>query len=292
MNRRHKAILALLCCSLLWSTGGILIKSINLHPLAISGGRSLFALLFTLLFTGKPKWSRQPAFIGAILAYACTLTLFTAATSLTTAANAILLQYSAPVFVCLFEWLFYRRKPSWLDIGAILLVLGGMSLFFMDSLAVKAAVADAGPYATLGNILALLSGISFGLLAVLMRQVRLRDHSPESVLVWGNLACVLTSLPFLFQKVPSMSDLLFLLILGTAQIGLAYLLYAFALNQMSSLELILIPVVEPLLNPVWVFLFRGEIPGLSAILGGAVVLVVVTLWCVWRERQQRKVPAQ
>jgi drug/metabolite transporter (DMT)-like permease len=286
MDKKQRALLALVGCALLWSTGGFLIKSIALHPLAISGGRSLFALLFFLLLRGRPAWSRQPAFIGAILAYAATLTAFTAATCLTTAANAILLQYSSPVFVCLFEWLFYRIKPRWPDILVITLVLGGLTLFFFDRLAGQPV--SSGFLPQLGNLLGLLAGASFGLLAVLMRRVELDGLPAGSVLVWGNLACVLVALPFLFRQVPTPRDLLGLLLLGTIQIGLAYLLYMAALRHVTALELILVPVIEPLLNPIWVYLLLGEKPGVNALIGGAIVLLSITVWCWLREKSRRR----
>jgi drug/metabolite transporter (DMT)-like permease len=289
------ALLALLACSLLWSSGGVLIKSISLPPLAISGGRSLFAALFILLVRGWPKWTGQPAFIAAVLAYAGTLSTFTAATTLTTAANAILLQYTAPLFVCLFSWLFYREKPRWPDLLAICLILGGLVLFFSDSLAARSGLTGwTGRQAIFGDALALLSGIFFGLLAVMMRRVRLLDCSPTSVLVYGNLLCVLVAAPFMLRKIPAVSDLAYLLILGLAQIGLAYLLYVYALPQVSALELILIPMLEPLLNPVWVYLLRGEKPGAASIAGGLFIMAVVTGWSLWRDpllRRKRLPPA-
>jgi drug/metabolite transporter (DMT)-like permease len=285
MDKRQRALLALLACALLWSTGGFLIKSVGLHPLAISGGRSFFALLFFLIVGGRPVFSRQIDFVGAILAYACTLTAFTAATVLTTAANAILLQYTAPVFVCLYEWLFYREKPKRLDLLAIMLVLGGLALFFLDGLALPG---HAGGLALLGDFLGILSGASFGLLAVLIRRIQMKNGSAGSVLVWGNLLCVLVALPFMFQAVPQIKDVLILLILGIFQIGLAYVLYTSALSQVTALELILVPIIEPLLNPLWVLLLLGEIPTANALAGGCIVLVVVTTWCIWREKLRRQ----
>jgi drug/metabolite transporter (DMT)-like permease len=289
MDKRQRALLALVACALLWSTGGFLIKSVGLHPLAVSGGRSFFALLFFLLVGGKPKWCNSAAFIGSVLAYACTLTAFAAATILTTAANAILLQYASPVFVCLYEWLFYRERPRRLDIIVILLVLGGLSLFFLDHLS---SPEPAGNLAMLGNFLGLLSGASFGLLAVLMKRVQMQEQGPSSVFVFGNLLCVLVALPFLFRTAPGVDALWKLALLGVVQIGLAYLLYTYALSQVTALELILVPIVEPLLNPLWVFLLIGEVPGTNTIVGGAFVLAVVTAWCIWRERQRLRLPAR
>ena len=105
---RSRAIAALALCAILWSLGGILIKSISLNALAVSGGRSIVAVLFFMAVYGRPKRPREPVFYGAVLAYAGTMLFFVTGTKLTSAANAILLQYTAPVFVCLFGWIFFQ----------------------------------------------------------------------------------------------------------------------------------------------------------------------------------------
>ncbi len=274
---RLRALLALVACALLWSLGGILIKSISLGPFAVSGGRSLVAVLFFLAMYGRPALPRTPVFGGAVLAYAGTMLLFVTATKMTTAANAIFLQYTAPVFVCLFGRLFFRERLSRLDLLATALVMAGMVLFFSERLTSAAG-------SRLGDAIAIGAGACFGLQAVCMRRLRVLDASPESVLIWGNLICVGVALPFLFQQVPSATDLLLLVLMGLIQVGLAYILYNYALRHVSSLELILIPILEPLLNPVWVFLIQGERPGITAIAGGVLILLVVTGWCLLRNR--------
>ena len=279
-SRRGRAIVALVACAILWSLGGILIKSISLNAFAVSGGRSLVAVVFFLLAFGRPSVSRSPVCYGAFFAYAGTMLLFVTATKMTTAANAILLQYTAPVFVCLFGWLFFRERLAPIDLVATLLVMGGMVLFFMDSLSVVGGSAA-------GNILAIGSGVCFGLQAVFMRRLRVTGLSPESVLVWGNLVCVLVALPFFLQAVPTVKDLLLLSLMGLVQVGVAYVLYTYSLRYVTSLELILIPILEPLLNPVWVFLLRGENPGIPAIAGGVLILTVITGWCLLRNRPKK-----
>ncbi len=278
---RISALLALVACALLWSTGGLLIKSIDMHPLSIAGGRSLVAALLFLSVHGRPRMSLSPRFLGASASFAGTMLCFVGATKLTTAANAILLQYCAPAFVCLFGWLFFRDRILLRDLFVIALIFAGLSLFFSDALS-----GDLAGGQLAGNLLAILAGVCFGLQAVLMRS--LRDASPESALVAGNLLCFVASIPFLFRETPSLRDLLLLLALGLFQVGLSYLLYAYALRHVTALELILIPIIEPLLNPVWVLLLRGEAPGASALAGGAVVLGSVTLWGIDRYRRSRR----
>lgn len=278
MNRQ-RALWGLVGCAVLWSTGGFLIKSVNLSPLAISGARSLIAALFLLIVHGRPKLVFSPVFIGAAFAYAGTLTCFVAATRLTTAADAILLQYTAPVFVLLFGWLFLKETVTRMDLLATGLVMGGLVLFFLESLG-----GSTSPTAMAGNALGVLSGVFFGFQAVLMRKVKLTGLSPESVLITGNFICFLIAIPALSQSRPGGMDLLWLSVLGIFQIGVAYLLYMAALRHVTSLELILVPIIEPVMNPLFVFFLRGEKPGVLTIVGGVFILVVVTLWCLYRSR--------
>lgn len=282
MNKRI-ALWFLVGCAVLWSTGGFLIKSVNLSPLAISGSRSLIAALFLLLVHGRLKIVFSPIFFGAALAYAGTLTSFVTATRLTTAADAILLQYTAPVFVLLFGWLFLKEKFTRIDLLVTGLVMGGLVIFFLESLS-----GSTTPTAMVGNALGVLSGVFFGLQAVLMRKVRLSGLSPESVLITGNLICFLIAIPALIPSRPSGMDLLWLSILGICQIGFAYLLYMAALRYVTSLELILVPIIEPVMNPLIVFFLRGEKPGILTIIGGIFILAVVTAWCLYRARQPQE----
>lgn len=280
MRTRHKALLALVGCALLWSSGGFLIKSISLEPLAISGGRSFVAMLFFMAIERRPQKPARPVFWAAVLAYAGTLTAFTLATGMTTAANAVMLQFTSPVFVCLFSWLLYRLKPQRVDLLVLLLVSCGMLMFFYESLHWPSQ-----PTAMTGNFFGLASGIFFGLQAVLLHRLSRNQFSPISVLIWGNMLCFLISLPVLGKQLPGLQDIISLLLLGLFQVGLAYLLYSFALPQVSALELILIPVIEPLLNPVWVLLIQGEVPGWLSITGGLIIITAVTGWCLWRNRR-------
>lgn len=167
---------------------------------------------------------------------------------MTTAANAILLQYTAPVYVAILGVWLLKEKTRLFDWGAIFLTIGGMVLFFMDSL-------DTSGLA--GNICALLSGICFALFTVFMRMQK--DGSPLESVLLGNILTALIGIPFLFGDMPGTKGWIGLLLLGAVQLG--------------------IPVLEPVLNPVLVFLTIGEVPGTMAFVGGAVVLVVITVWC-------------
>jgi len=282
-SARFLPLLALVGCALLWSTGGLLIKSVSLSPVATAGGRSLVAAVFLFaVLKGRPDFRGGFGFWSSAVANASTMLLFVVSTRLTTAANAVLLQYTAPVWVVLFGWLLYRQRVLKADLAVVAVVMGGMALFFAEGFSLSG-----NPLASLGDVLAIVSGVTFGFQALFMS--RMKTTSPVSAVLAGNLLVFVASLPFLVQRMPVASDLPPLLFLGVLQIGLAYLLYTKAVRHLTPLEIILVPIIEPVLNPVLVYLFRGEVPSASAFAGGAVILVTVTIWCVFRDRLLRKV---
>jgi len=263
MHRR--AIVMAFLAGVLWSLGGLLIKQVNWNPLAIAGARSAIAALVLVAFLRRPRLTWSRAQIGGALAYAATVILFVAATKLTTAANVILLQYTAPVYAALLGAWFFKERVTWLDWLTIAVVLGGMVLFFLDRL-------TAG--GLWGNVLALASGVSYASLIVLLRAQK--DGSPMETAMLGNMLTALVGLPFMFQGAPSAAGWVSLLLLGVFQLGLPYVLYSTAIKYITALEGALVPAVEPILNPLWVFLVIGEAPGRGAFFGGAIVLAAVT----------------
>ncbi|SPF36878.1 conserved membrane hypothetical protein [Candidatus Desulfosporosinus infrequens] len=268
-RERHRALLLLVATAILWSLGGLLIKSVNSNPLAIAGTRSAIATVVLLLVRRKPKFTWSFAQIGAALAYAATTILFVTATKLTTAANAIFLQSTAPIYVALLSAWLLKEKIKLADWITVMIVMSGMILFFLDNLSTTGIV---------GNLIAATSGISFALFAIFMRMQK--DGSPLESIILGNLLTAAIGLPFLAHSVPDSSGWVCLAILGVVQLGIPYILYSKAIVHVTALEAILIPVIEPLLNPVWVFLMLGEAPGPLALLGGLVVLVAITIRCV------------
>ncbi|MBN1351207.1 EamA family transporter [candidate division KSB1 bacterium] len=265
LSERKQAVLLVVASAILWSFGGILIKYVNWHPLGIAGMRSTIALLFLLLVSRKPKWTWSVAQIGGGIAYAATMILFVVATKLTTAANAILLQYTAPIYVALFSNWFLDEKITWLDWLIIFLVMVGMSLFFLDKLTTSGFW---------GNILAIITGITLAWLFLFLRKQR--NDSPMESLILGNILAALVGLPFMFTSIPDGASWLGLVLLGIFQLGLPYFLFSIAIKHVTAIESILIPTIEPLLNPIWVLLLMGEKPGVWAIAGGSIVLLSVT----------------
>jgi len=266
---KSRAIVFLIITALLWSAGGLLIKLVDWNAIAIAGARSAIAALVIFVFRPKMSFNWKFPQLGGAVCYAGTVILFVAANKLTTAANAILLQYTAPIYVAILSYWFLKERITKPDLLTIAAAFGGMILFFLDDL-------SAGGF--WGNSVAILSGIAFAGTALFLRKQK--DHSPLESVFLGNILTFLIGLPFMLRSLPDASSWLGLVLLGVFQLGCSYILYAEAIKHVTALEGILIPVLEPVLNPVWVFLLLGEIPGKWAVAGGIIVLVSVTLRCI------------
>jgi drug/metabolite transporter (DMT)-like permease len=266
MEIRSKAIIFLLLSAILWSFGGLFIKLVSWNPVAIAGLRGFIAMVVLIVYVRHPHFTWSFAQIGGAIAYAVTVTLFVIATKLTTAANAILLQYTAPVYVAFLGSWILKERVLWFDWLIVLTVIGGMTLFFLDHLT---------PGNQLGNVSAILSGVGFACFVLFMRKQK--NESPLETVLLGDFFTGLIGLPFMFESMPGTLSWLGLLFLGIIQLGLSYVLYSEAIKHVTALEAILIPGIEPILNPIWVFLVLGEAPGKWALVGGLVVLVSVTV---------------
>jgi drug/metabolite transporter (DMT)-like permease len=272
--KRTQAVLLLAATAVLWSLGGVLIKGVSLPPLAIAGFRSAIALpILLIFFRGRAVDFSTVQLIGGI-SYAATVILFVCSTKLTTAGNAILLQYTAPVYVALLSGWLLHEKIRWFDWAAIAAVLCGMSLFFLDRL---------GSGGLAGNILAVISGFTFASLIVCMR--RQKDASPAGSAILGNLLTALICLPWMVNSEPVGTDWFGLALLGVFQLGLSYICYAVAIKNVTAMEGILIPVLEPILNPLWTFFFVGERIGAWALWGGAMVIASILFRGVMNSRR-------
>lgn len=269
MNAAHtRSVLLLAGAALCWSLAGVLIKSVaeTWPGLAVAGGRGIIAAAF-LALTNRPlrfHFSRDQI-IGAVGYAGCTVT-FCTATTLTSAANAILLQYTAPIWVALLSaWLLGERasRADWITIAA---ALAGMALFFKDSLTLGHLD---------GDLLGALSGVFFAGMTVALR--RQKDGSAVESIILGNVLAFLIGLPWIVRA-PPLPPIGWgaLTLLGVVQLGVSYWLYARAIRHVTALEAVLIPVIEPILNPVWVLIFFHEKPTGWALAGGAIVLTAVT----------------
>jgi drug/metabolite transporter (DMT)-like permease len=263
-----------LFAAILWSFGGLLIKLVDLNPIAIAGIRSFIASFVIFVFLKKSAlkltWNKA---LGAV-SYTSLVILFVSATKATTSANAILLQYTSPIYIAIFGGWLLNEKAKLREWITILFVIGGMVLFFMDDMAGGSMK---------GNVLAILSGVALGFNTMFMR--REKDADPLENVFWGSILTILVSIPFMFDKAPSPKGWIGLILLGVFQIGVSYILYAKAIKNITALESTFISLVEPLLNPVWVFLTIGELPGMWSVVGGMVVLASVTVSCLKPKRK-------
>jgi DME family drug/metabolite transporter len=259
--------LLLLAAAALWSTAGAAIKLCGLSGWQIAGGRSLVAGLFLLVVVRETRRRPTLPVLLVSLAYAATVVSFVVATKMTTAANAIFIQDTAPLWVLVLSPWLLAEHPTRGELLAIPVYGVGLGLFFLDEL-------SAGQVA--GNVVALGSGVAFALSIVGLR--RLRGGDGAAALVWGNLLAAGLALP-LWPAGPSPRplDLALVLYLGIFQLGLAYYCFSRGLERTPAVEASLLILLEPVLNPIWTFLLAGERPGPWAIAGGAVVLAA-TAW--------------
>jgi len=267
---RSSPLLLVLGAAILWSTGGLVIKATHLSPLELSFGRSLLAAVTIAIVTRKEGFGLNRISAVTSVLYAALLILFVMATKKTTAANAIFLQYTAPVYVLILEPVFYKEKFRRRDLITVAACLVGMSLFFVGKLR---------PEDVRGNLLALGSGVCFALFFLLLRHSKAREVNRAASAIYGNLIAVLICAPAFVgavQRGISAEDFARIAYLGIVQIGFAYLLFTLAMRRgVRSLDAGIIGYVEPVLNPVWVFLFIGERPSSWAIVGGAIIIASV-----------------
>ncbi len=295
-QRRLLGVVLVIAAAVLWSGGGIGVKSIDLPPLAIAGYRALFAIpvmaLDAVLRARRNRARLAPLFRrwrvwGAALSYALMVVTFVISAKIGSPSNAILIQYSGPIYVAIFAWPILHEKLRFADGFAIVGCLLGLAIFFGGKLA---------PGELAGNAFAVLSSFGFAGLPLFMlaEERALRDRpagstegtsislaettvAPIVSMTLGNAIAALICVPAVASHRPSGGDLGILFLLGTFQIGVPYILYGIAVRHLRAVESSLLATVEPLLTPLWLFLFQAEIPGKSALFGGGVIVSAVAL---------------
>ncbi|MGH9907275.1 MAG: DMT family transporter [Pyrinomonadaceae bacterium] len=275
----NSPLLLVLAAAVIWSTGGLFIKWTSLSGLELSFGRSLLAAITVALFTRREGFGLNRVTALASLLYAALLLLFVLSTKATTAANAIFLQYTAPVYVLILEPLFYREKFRQRDLLVVLFCVIGMSLFFVGKLR---------PQDVTGNLLALGSGVCFAVYFLLLRHSRSREVNRASSVIYGNLLVVLITAPAGLAAMPNLNlhDALSVLYLGVVQIGIAYTLFTLGMSRgIRSLDAGIVGYIEPVLNPIWVFLVLGEQPSKWALVGGVIIITAVILHTTLKARE-------
>ena len=263
------SLLYVLAAAFLWSTGGLFIKWVKLSGLSLSCWRSFFAVLTVAFFTRHEGFRLNRITATASVIYAALLILFVVATKETTAANAIFLQYTSPVYLLILEPVVYKEKFRSRDLITVLICLGGMALFFVGQLR---------PQDVTGNLLALASGVCFALYFLLSRHPRAREVNRASSVIYGNALAVLITAPWGLAAIETITryDLVGVVYLGVVQIGISYILFTTGMSHgVRSLDAGIVCYIEPLLNPVWVFLVLGERPSSWALLGGTIIITAV-----------------
>ena len=274
MKKENKAIIEMLVCAALWSTAGIFIKLLPWNGFAVAGLRSLIAGLTMAAYMRIKKYryalNRRTLVSGIFTA--CVYTCFVVSNKLTTAANAIVLQFTSPVFLVVFSALFLKQRIRRADIAVVVMTLLGIALFFLDQLK---------PGYLLGNLVAIGAGMFMA--GMFMTVGEMEGEERFSAIVTGQFLTFLAGLPFIVITRPAFTPgaALSILALGVFQLGISYILYVKASRYCPPLACCLLGAVEPLLNPVWVFLFDWERPGFFALIGSVVVVASVTVWCVF-----------
>ena len=262
MQAAIKANGILIVAALMWSIGGLFIKLVELSPMAITGTRSLAAAGVLLVYLRKVKWHWNKYFIFGVISYAAMMVLYVTSIRLTTAANAIFLEFTAPVYVVVLSYFILDERVTLFDIISMIIIFCGMGLFFFDELTFEGFW---------GNILAAIAGVCLGIVTVMLRKEK--EYAFEMVF-FGNFLTAIICLPFVFTSFNGTvaNDWLIIFGLGVIQLGLPYILYTIALRHVHAIDAILVSMIEPILNPVWVFLFVGEKIGEWALYGGVLVL--------------------
>ena len=269
MLERRKGILLIVFAALLWSTGGIGIKGVDDPPLKVTFYRSVFAAITLLALYGpkvvaRRQWKSTPAFLIAIFCYAGCLASFVTATKWTTAANAIFIQYAGVVWVLLLSPLVLKEPMRRRDAIAIAFAFAGMALFFVGKFDTRGMS---------GNAMALLSSIFFACLVLALRR---ENKAAGAAITWGNIVVALGVLPFVAGDLSlTPRSLGIYLFLGVFQLALAYLLFVKGLEHVTATEGSLTGMIEPVANPIWVFLFLGERPSVYGMIGAVVVLAAI-----------------
>ena len=283
MKKENIAIIEMLICATLWSIAGIFMKLLPWNGFAVAGLRSLIAGLtiaaYILIKGMRIIINRRTLITGVFTA--CVYTCFAVANKLTTAANAIVLQFTSPVFIVIFSALILKKRIRRSDALVVSFTLLGIALFFFDQLR---------PGYILGNFVAIAAGMFMA--GMFMAVGELEGEQRFSGILIGQTLTFLVGLPFVIATRPEFTAVttLSILILGVFQLGISYILYVESSKYCPPLACCLLGAAEPLLNPVWVLIFDGERPGVFALIGGVIVVVSITLWCVFGQEKPEESP--
>ena len=285
MKKENVAIIEMLICAALWSVAGIFIKLIPWNGFAVAGMRSLIAgltIAVYMLITRRRYILSRRTVVGGIMT-AGVYTCFTVANKLTTAANAIVLQFTCPVFIVILSAIFLKQKIRKKDLAVVIATLAGIALFFFDQLK---------PGYILGNFVAIAAGMFMAVMFILVGNME--GDERFSTITNGQFLTFFVGLPFIIATKPEFTAAATasILVLGVFQLGISYILYVKSTQYCPPLACCLLGALEPLLNPVWVLIFDGERPGVWALIGGIIVVVSITLWCTFDRDKKEPVKSE
>jgi len=265
-NERKRALLYMTIAVLLWSVGGLLIKLSSWDALALNGGRNAVSAIVLWVYLKRPlfTWSRLQ--VGGAIIFAIMNTAYVLATQLTTAANAVFLHYTAPIWVLFFSAWLLKEKPKKIDWATLAAIIVGIVLMFAGQLS------GDGLW---GNFFGLLSGFLLSIVIIILRKQK--DGSPMETILLGMIIMAVVGAFFIPSQPINTTELSIVLVLGVAQFGIPFILYTIAIKTLTAVEAVLIQALEPALNPLWVAMAVGEVPPITAVFGSIIILVSVII---------------
>ncbi|MBS1513575.1 MAG: EamA family transporter [Bacteroidetes bacterium] len=272
----RKGLVLISIAAFFWSTGGLFIKVLKtLDAFQISFYRSLIAAISIVIISAARKQAVKYSFdlisILCFVTFAGILILFVAATKLTTAANAIFLQFGAPIYLVISEPLIFKTKFDKRNIITVLVVIFGMALFFVGKIELGNIY---------GNLLAILSGMCFAAFTLFLKWKKQKHNSENTIsnVVMGNFLVAAICFPIIFPNFSlDFTQAMILVFLGAVQIGISYMIFNEGIKYVSATESMIIGTLEAIFNPIWVFFGVGEKPSVFSIAGAAVILCAI-LW--------------
>jgi len=281
----RKGLFLISLTAFLWSTSGLFIKILTVNAFVISFYRSLIAALTLLVITyakdKRVKFEFDALTILASVFYSGILIFFVLANKMTTSANAIFLQFTAPIYLLFLEPLFLKIKFRPRDLITIIICIAGMALFFSEKL-------EAG--GIYGNIIAVTAGICFALFSLFVKWKRnLGSDNTIISVIFGNFLVAIISLPIVYSELAiTTSQFLILLYMGIVQIGISYFIFNIGIKYVSATESMIIGMLEAVFNPIWVFFGVGEVPSIPAIAGGIIIFSAIILHNLYPLTKERK----
>ena len=270
----RKGLVYIAITAFLWSSSGLFIKILTLNAFQISFYRSFIAaitlLIISLVKNKKVKFEFDKFTILASVFYAGILIFFVIANKLTTSANAIFLQFTAPIYLLFLEPFFLKTKFRRKDLITIIICVSGMVLFFMGRLEIGNIY---------GNLIAIAAGVCFAMFSLFVKWKKtLGNENTIISIIYGNILVGIICFPLIFNELAiSSTQLYVLLYMGVVQIGISYFIFNIGIKYVSATEAMIIGMLEAIFNPIWVFFGVGEVPAATAIIGGVIIFTAILI---------------